>query len=753
MENSMILKQADWIKAPGDFGDICPVFRKPFALPKKAADATLLISAIGVYEAEINGKRVGDFVMAPGWTDYKHRVQYQEYDVLELLGDKNTLEITLGKGWSGEFTWFQNRGYPEYPSPAVICALKLGYADGSSDVILSGEGFEAAKSNILFSDIYDGEVFDARHCEREWTPAPVADYPKDILIPQQGEYVREIEEIKPAELVRTLAGGGRKVGEKIIDFGRNITGYVKFRTCLPEGSVIEIRHAEVLREGGSARFYTDNLRNALQKITYIAGGGQAEYKTHFTFQGFRYIRLDKWAGDVDPDDFTAVVVHSDIRRTGYFECSNEKVNKLFQNIIWTQRGNFLDVPTDCPQRDERCGWTGDAQIFIRAATYNFDVAKFFEKWLADMALEQFEDGGIPAIVPNTLGELYANNAAWGDAAVICPWQVYLTYGDKRILTAQFGCMRKWVDFLREEAGESLTWPEGFYFGDWLALDNGEGAFEGATPHDFIATAFFAYSARLLIKAGKVLGADMGRYEELYANIVYAFQNRYITGGELAVKTQTAHAVALKFGLCGDAKENIAKDLAGLVAANGDKLNTGFIGTPYLLHALSENGYAETAYSLLLREDYPSWLYSVNKGATTIWEHWDGIKEDGSFWDPDMNSFSHYAYGAVADWMYGAICGIDTDEDAPGFENAILRPLPDRRLDHAKASIDTKFGTLSSGWSFDGDTVIYEFEVPNRATVVIGGRICEVGKGVHRFVSCGDGTLSRVSRTTDTGNGQ
>jgi len=770
-----MIKQANWIKAPADFGEVCPVFKKTFAASKEVAGATVLLSAIGVYEAHLNGKRIGDFIFAPGWTAYQSRVQFQEYDITGLLlkenphepekppVSENTLEITLGRGWSGAFSWYRHITYPQYPQSAIICAIKLKYADGTEEIIISDESFNAAKSNILYSDIYDGEIYDARPSKKEWVPAEIADYPKDILIPQQGDYVREIEEIKPVKFIKTL------IKERIIDFGQNLTGYVKINTKKPSGDVIEFRHAEVLREKGTFRFYTENLRTALQRMTYISNGEQTEYKPHFTFQGFRYIKLDKWSGDVDLDDFTAVVVHSDMKRTGYFECSNEKVNQLFKNIIWGQKGNFLDVPTDCPQRDERCGWTGDAQVFVRTASYNYDVKRFFEKWLADLAAEQYEDGGVPAVIPNPIGEMYANSTAWGDAAVICPWQIYLTYGDSDILKTQFDSMKKWVDYVRSVADENLIWTEGTHFGDWLALDNGEGANSGATPKEYIATAYFAYSTSLLIKAWKVLMKDsceknsiknelcrknpsqydldetdpiknnlnemeLSEYENLYKDIVAAFQNEYIKDGKLTVKTQTAHAVALYFDLCGENKASTVKDLADMVIANGNKLTTGFVGTPYLLHALSDNGYSEVAYSLLLQEEFPSWLFSVNKGATTIWEHWDGIKEDGSFWSEGMNSFNHYAFGAVADWMYGVVCGINTDENAPGFEHVILKPVPDKRLEHASASIDTKYGKLSSKWHYEGESgkIIYELEVPNTATITIGDNTYETGKGIHRY---------------------
>ena len=722
-----MIKQANWIKSPEGFGDICPVFKKEFLLTKKIASAKLVTSAIGVYDAHINGRRVGDFIMAPGWTAYQSRLQYQEHTITDLLEGENILEITLGKGWSADFSWYRHKPYPQYPSSAIICALKLTYDDGTEDVILSDDSFNVAKSNILYSDIYDGEIHDARPFEKNWLPAVIIDYPKDILIPQQGEAVKEIEEIKPIKLIKTM------VNDKIIDFGQNLTGYVKINTDLPTGSIIEIRHAEVLREKGTFRFYTENLRNALQKMTYVAEGGKRIYKPRFSFQGFRYIRLDKWPGEINLEDFTAVVVHSEMKRTGYFTCSNEKVNKLFENIVWGQRGNFLDIPTDCPQRDERCGWTGDAQVFVRSASYIYDVKKFFTKWLADLAAEQYEDGGVPAVIPNPIGEMYANSAAWGDAAVICPWQIYLTYGDTDILSAQFESMEKWVNYIQGVADDNLIWSEGNFFGDWLALDNGYGANSGATPQEYIGTAYFAYSTKLLIKAGRALGKDMSKYEMLYENIVKAFQRDFMDKGELIVATQTAHAVALYFDLCGGNEKETAEALADLVKNNGNKLTTGFVGTPYLLHALSENGYADVAYSLLLQEEFPSWLFSVNKGATTIWEHWDGIKEDGSFWKESMNSFNHYAYGAVADWMFGVVCGINTDENAPGFENAIIKPIPDKRLGHAAASIDTKYGVLSSKWHTEGESIVYEFEVPNRATIILSGETYKVDKGMHKFV--------------------
>ena len=715
-----MIKRAKWIKTSVDLGDVCPVFRKTFSISKNVKESKLYISALGVYEAKLNNKRIGRFVLAPGWTSYEKRVQFQEYSVTDLLNAQNTLDITLGKGWCfSELGWNPSLVHRyDYPAPAIICALQIVFVDGTEEIIYSDESFLTAKSNILFSEIYHGEMFDANSVSNTWSNAVSCDYSKEILVPQQGEIVCEIEEIQPKELIVTAKG------ERVIDFGQNLTGYVAFKTNAPKGTVLEISHAEVLDSDGC--FYTDNLRTAKQKITYIADGKIAEYKPHFTFQGFRYIRLDQWTEKFCLDDFKAIVVHSDIKRTGYFSCSNSKVNQLFSNIIWGQRDNFLDVPTDCPQRDERLGWTGDAEVFVRTASYNYDVRKFFSKWMTDMKLEQFADGGIPAVIPNVLGKNEASSSAWGDAAVICPWQLYLTYGEKEILANQFDCMKNWVDYIRRQGENEFLWNTGHHYGDHLSLEKIE------TRKDLIATAYYAYSTNLLVKTGKVLEKDMSEYEELYAHILYAFQGHFFKDGKLVSNTQTAHALALYFGLCGEYKDATAKNLVKLITDNGNRLTSGFVGTPYLLHALSQNGHTEIAYNLLFQEEFPSWLYAVNRGATTVWEHWDGIKEDGGFWRSDMNSFNHYAYGAVADWMYGAVCGINIDENAPGFENVIIKPLLDQRLGYAAASISTKYGLLSSKWKIKGNTVIYEFEIPNRASIMIGGQTHMVEKGRHCF---------------------
>lgn len=407
------------------------------------------------------------------------------------------------------------------------------------------------------------------------------------------------------------------------------------------------------------------------------------------------------------------------------------MNKLFKNIIWGQKSNFLDVPTDCPQRNERLGWTGDAQVFVRTASLNFDVKRFFKKWLHDLAADQGRDGCVPHVIPNISDDM-GGSSAWSDAAVICPWEIYRTYGDKKILEDQFDSMKAWIDWMRERS-ENGKRSGGFHFGDWLGLDSPEGSYKGSTPEDLIATAYYKYSTELFIKAAHALGRDVSEYENIPAEAAAAFRREYMENDRVKNATQTGCVLALCFDITDD-RAATAAQLNELVKRAGH-LETGFVGTPYLLHALSDNGYVGTAYDLLLRREYPSWLYPISKGATTVWEHWDGIKPDGTMWSTDMNSFNHYAYGAVADWMYGAAAGINSDPDRPGFEHIIFRPVTDRRLDFVKASIDTRRGTVASEWRRENGRIKYIFTVPEGccASAVIGGEKHEVGAGTHEFL--------------------
>lgn len=489
--------------------------------------------------------------------------------------------------------------------------------------------------------------------------------------------------------------------------------------------LIRIQHGEVLDKNGN--FYNENYRSAKSEICYTCKKGTQTWHPTLTFFGFRYIKIEGLSKVPKPEQFTAIVVYSNIRQTGTLNCSNSKLNQLFSNIFWGQKGNFLDVPTDCPQRDERLGWTGDAQVFVKAATYNYDVERFFRKWLRDMAADQRVNGAVGCSVPEYLPDI-PPSAAWSDAATICPWQIYLTYGNADVLKDQFASMKGWVDYVTNVTTTPCLWTGGEHFGDWLALDAKLDEYKGASREEFIASAFYAHSVDLLVRAGKVIGEDVTVYENLHNNIVRAFRKTYPI-----YLTQTEHALAIQFGLTPDPQKT-ADDLAEMVRRIGCKIQTGFVGTPYILHVLSDYGYADIAYSLLLREEYPSWLYSVNKGATTIWEHWDGIKEDGSLWNTIMNSYNHYAYGAVADWVYEKAAGIQTIETEPGFAKARIAPIPDERLDWLEASIMSRHGEIRSKWINTGNGIRYEIKTAVPATIVIAGNESVVAPGSYTFWS-------------------
>ncbi|MDR1465008.1 MAG: glycoside hydrolase family 78 protein [Oscillospiraceae bacterium] len=686
--------------------------------PKGAVrSASLQATALGVYTARLGGQKIGGEVLAPGWTNYRKRLQYQTYDVTALVrGGENLLSAEVGLGWrmhAREKDWMQpTLGGKD---TAFLAALTLVYEDGTKETLKTGEGWLCRASKTRYSNIYNGEVYDAGFDPGEAVPAPVLHYPKEILIPRQGERITEQERLPVQKMFTTPEG------ELVLDFGQVLTGYVSFRIEGPAGAKATLRHAEILDAAGN--FYTENLRQAREEIVFLCDGGTHTFQPRFTFQGFRYVQPKDWPCEVRPEDFTAVVVHSEMRRTGYFECSNPLLNRLFENIVWGQKGNFLDIPTDCPQRDERLGWTGDAQAFVRTASYLFDTETFFTKWLADLASEQFASGGIPHVIPRMHWD-GDSSTGWADAAVICPWQIYLTYGDREILRRQFDSMKGWVDYMIARAEDGL-WLGGDHFGDWLFLE------DERTPNEWLQNAYFAYSTSLLVKAGEVLGVPVEDYRAQRRRTEEAMRQRFLREGKLTCNTQTACAQALYFGLVeGEDRVSVAAQLAQLVREAGH-LRTGFLGTPYLLHALSENGYTQLAYDLLLRTEYPSWLYPVTRGATTVWERWDGQRPDGSFQSKGMNSFNHYAYGAVGDWLFGGAAGIRTDESQPGFTHIRFAPLTDSRLDYVSARIETRHGTVASAWKREGGLILYTFEVPEgcTATADIGGTVYQFGPGV------------------------
>jgi alpha-L-rhamnosidase len=707
-----------------------PLLRREFTLKKKVARARLYATALGLYELHLNGKRVGDQYFTPGWTAYDFRYQYQTYDVTDMLrnGD-NAIAATLGDGWfRGRMTWTDKRD--SYGAKlALLAQLQITYHDGTQENIGTDEKWKAATGAILLSDIYDGEAYDARLEPKGWTEARFDDKnwkgvsilppPKAKLVAPAGPPVQEIEQIKPVNVLTTPAG------ETVLDMGQNMVGWVRFRLSAPAGTTVTLRHAEVLDKAGN--LYVENLRSARQTITYTAKGDGAEtYEPHFSFQGFRYVGVSGWPGKINPEDFTGIVVHSAMPRTGNFESSSTLLNQLQHNIIWGQKGNFLDVPTDCPQRDERLGWTGDAQAFAPTASFNHDTAAFYTKWLKDVALDQEDDGAVPFVIPNVLSHKTrkeeAASAGWADVAVILPWDVYQAYGDKRILEEQYPSMKAWVEYMRRQAGATYIWSSGFSFGDWLAYATTQSDYPGATTDkDFIQTAYFARSTDLLAKTAEVLGKkeDAQQYEALEEHIKTAFLKEFVTeNGRLSPNTQTAYALALAFGLLPDSlRASAAERLAADIRKFGH-LTTGFLGTPVLTQVLSDYGYLDEAYLLLNRTEYPSWLYPVTKGATTIWERWDGIKPDGTFQSASMNSFNHYAYGAIGNWMYSVVAGLAIDEKEPGYKHILIQPQPGGGLTFAKASIESMYGRVASDWKVDGNKMTLQIEIPPNTSATV-----------------------------------
>lgn len=779
--------QAEWITPDWDEdtsrSQPGPLLRREFTLDGAIKSARVYVTSLGLYELHINGQRVGDELLTPGWTAYHRYIQYQTYDVTGLLrSGANAVGALLGDGWFRGFIGFEGNRNTWGDRLALLLQLHVTYEDGRTAVIASDGGWAATQGPIRMADIYMGEVYDARldragwtepgYAADDWTGVRVLDHDKQTVVAQTAPPVTRQEELRPVEIIRTPAG------ELVVDFGQNMVGWVRLRVQGPTGTTVTLRHAEVLDQQGN--FYITNLRSATQLLQYtLKGAGVEVYEPHFTFMGFRYVKVEGWPGELTLDDLTGVVVHSEMPVTGEFECSNPLVNQLQHNIEWGQKGNFVDVPTDCPQRDERLGWTGDAQVFIRTATFNRDVAQFFTKWLRDLAAEQGANGGVPMVIPDPMGRSGSHfareaggSAAWADAATICPWTIYVAYGDRRILEQQYDSMKAWVGYMRRQAGDTYLWTTGFHFGDWLDYrgNPGDMAAPPITDKELIASAFFAYSTSLLQQAAEVLGKadEAAEYADLLAKIKKAFVAEYVSeNGRVASNSQSAYVLALHFDLLPEHMRQSAADrLAQQVRAFGYHLTTGFVGTPYLCHVLSRFGHTDLAYELLNQESYPSWLYPVKMGATTIWERWDGIKPDGSFQDEGMNSFNHYAYGAIGDWLYRVSAGLDTALTGPGYKHITVRPQPGGGLTHVRAALRTPYGLAVSAWQLTKRDFSLQVTVPAnaRATVYIpassldqvteGGRsladaagvsharvedgavVVEVGSGEYAFVSTG-----------------
>ncbi len=696
-----------WLTPSGILLLPSPYLRKTFAIKKDIRKATLYATALGIYEIHLNGQRVGDEFFAPGWSDYRKRVYYKTYDVTDRIKQgKNAIGVILADGWFSGYLDMKGRGY--YGSrPRLLLQLNVEYVDGTKESIVSDESWKASYGPIREADLYMGETYDARLEMSDWSETSFDDsqwdkvtvYPISSLIisAHPGVPVRKQLELKPVRISEP------KPGVYVLDMGQNMVGWVRLRAKGERGRRIVLRFAEMLQPDGM--IYRENLRSARCTDTYIKKGEDEEiWEPRFTFRGFRYVELTGYPQKPSEDDIIGIVVHSDMKVTGDFRCSDERVNRLFLNILWGERGNYLEVPTDCPQRDERLGWTGDAQIFLRTATYNMDVAAFISKWLVDLSDSQREDGAYTHVAPDI--DLGAGSPAWSDAGIICPYILYKVYGDKRVLERNYQSMARYIEYLKNNSVDYLRPAEGF--GDWLSV-------QSETPRDVIATAYFAYVASLMSEIAKVLGKDEDarKYKELFNSVKDAFNRAYVSeDGRVKGETQTSYLLALGFALLPDEKVPLAlQHLVEDIEKRNWHLSTGFVGAKLLLPILTRYGYLDLAYTLFLQDTFPSWLYMVKQGATTIWERWDSWTEVKGFQDPAMNSFNHYAFGAVGEWMFSQVVGIDLD--APGYKKIKIEPNPDPRgrINFVKAHYESINGLIKVEWSKDGEGMVVNITIP------------------------------------------
>jgi alpha-L-rhamnosidase len=766
--------KAKWIELDADTNRYFPSphFRKEFTVSKPVKSARIYVTSHGYYELQLNGKKVGDQIFTPGWTSYLKRLQYQVYDVTPMLVQGgNAVGAVLGDGWyRGTLAWDNN--WAVYGKRlGLLMQMKITYSDGTWAMIISDDSWKGCIDGaIRMNDIYDGETYDASkrltgwsmkgYNDSKWSSVRTGNYSLNNIIATEGEAVRKIQEIKPVRIFRTPKGS------LVADMGQNMVGWIRIKVKGTKGTVVTLRHAEVLDKYGE--FYTENYRKAKTQLTYILSGeGDEIYEPKFTFMGFRYVEVTGFPGQLTSDNLTGVVVHSDMSQTGNYESSNTLLNQLQHNIQWGQKGNFVDVPTDCPQRDERLGWTGDAQAFCRTAAFNYNVSSFFTKWLKDIAADQRPGGEVPVVVPDVLDKqgsaTASTSAGWGDVAVIAPWTMYTVYGDKRLLETQYPSMKAWVEYIRKKAGDGMIWKDGSIYGDWLFYHppvNNHPEPDGHTEHNFIATAYYAYSASLLAKAAKELGKtdEEKFYTDLFNKIKTVFNHEYVTpAGRIGTNSQTSYILPLMFGLLPD---DMSRKAAGFLVADiksrDNHISTGFLGTIYLCHVLTAYGFTDVAYDLLMQESYPSWLYPVKMGATTIWERWDGQKTDSTFQDAGMNSFNHYAYGAIGDWMYRVSAGLETQ--SPGYKKLLIQPHPTGRLEYSRATFESPYGTVASGWERKGDKLIVKVQIPvnSSATILLpaenADNITESGKPLSQNKNFKEVTDTGSAVKIETGSG-
>ena len=712
--------QAQWIAADFQDKEVQPLLVKDFSLSGEVESVRAYVCGLGIYELEINGQKAGNEYLLPGYHCYDFHLEYQTFDITGLVrAGENRVGLALGPGWyKGDIVF--DRYHNLYgDTMQAICEVRVLLKDGTEQVIPTDLTWKSYPSPVTFSNIYDGEHYDARREIPGWS-APCCQGEAGGVVPGTEGTERLIARLGP-KIVKKASFSPTvlqtKKGETVLDFGQNMTGWVEFNADEPAGTEIVLTYGEVLQDGC---FYRDNLRSAKAEYRYISNGRPAHVRPHFTFYGFRYVKVEG-VSQARAEDFTAWHIRSDIDPTGSIETADPRVNQLFHNAMWGQFDNFLDIPTDCPQRDERLGWTGDAAIISATACKNLYMPAFFHHFLYNVGEEErYYQGAVPFFVPapktEDWGDAFWLNgnpdgcAIWSDVATMMPWAVYENYGDLALLRQDYPVMKTWVERIRrddEADGGRGLWLRGRQLGDWLALDREDGDTQnpfGATDLPYTATAFYYYSASLTAKAAKALGyeADQKEYQALCQKIKGAFLEEYFNqDGTLRIPvTQTACVLSLFFGLYPEGKKDMVLNaLKERIAARNNHLDTGFCGTPFLCRALSDNGANELAYTLFLNDDYPSWLYEVNMGATTVWERWNSILPDGSISGTGMNSLNHYAYGSIVDWMYRNLCGLNPVEEAPGYKKVVIRPMPDKRLPWAKLKLDTASGTYQVEWTY------------------------------------------------------
>ncbi|MGM1063824.1 family 78 glycoside hydrolase catalytic domain [Saccharothrix sp. Mg75] len=745
-----LLRPGDWtarVVSPAVEADRPPLLRAEFTVGGPVAHARAYTTAHGVHELRLNGAPVGDDVLAPGWTSYRERLRYRTHDITGLLRPgRNAVGVALADGWYRGRLGFNGGTRAVYGDRVgALAQLEITYADGTRQVVGTDGSWRAGTGGLVSAGLYEGEHFDARlepvgwdapgFDDSAWGPVEAVERDPATLVAPTGPPVRRTRLLAPVSV--TPKGDGRF----LLDFGQNLVGRLRVRVTGGAGREITLRHAEVLEDG---ELCVRPLRGAVSVDRYAPrGDGAEEWEPRFTFHGFRYAEVSGWPGDLVPADVTAVVCHTDMRRTGWFACSDPALERLHENVVWSMRGNFLDIPTDCPQRDERLGWTGDIQVFAPTAAFLHDCAGLLTSWLADLAADQLPDGTVPFFVPAipTLpeGEWYPAwpGAVWGDAAVLTPWVLHERFGDRGVLRAAYPAARAWVDLVASLLDEDGVWRRGRQLGDWLdPAAPPEDPWAARTDPHLVATAYAALSARTLADTARVLGetADETRYRALHDRVRAGFARAYLRPD--APGTPTGLALALRFDLVpDDRRDRVGRRLAELVRADGHRVGTGFAGTPVVLDALAGSGHLDDAYLLLLQRECPSWLYAVGLGATTVWERWDSMLPDGTVNPGEMTSFNHYALGSVADWLHRTVAGLSPA--APGYRRIRVAPRPGGGLTAASAEHDTPYGRARVSWRREGAELTVEVVVPANTTAVLdldGREPLHVGPGAHRVTA-------------------